>query len=73
MRLLMPRLSFEIQPKGEASLFIARIPIRTGPVGAWLNRREFNAVRQHMKEEGENLKRMIESEQEGECKFISGD
>lgn len=66
MRLLVPRLSFKILPQGEASLFIARIPIRTGPVGAWLNRREFNAVRQHMKEEGDNLKRMIESEQEGE-------
>jgi hypothetical protein len=64
MRLIMPRLSFEIQPQGEVSLFIARIPIRTGPVGAWLNRREFNAVRQHMKEEGENLKRIVEAERD---------
>lgn len=60
MRLLMPRLSFEIQPQDRGCLFIARIPIRTGPVGAWLNRREFNAVRQHMKEEGRNLKQMLE-------------
>lgn len=61
MRLLMPRLSFEIRPQGGASLFIAKIPIRTGPLGAWLNRREFDAVRKHMKEEGENLKRTVES------------
>jgi hypothetical protein len=62
MRLLMPRLSFAIQPQGRDSLFIARITIRTGPVGAWLNRREFNAVRQHMMEEGDNLKRIVEAE-----------
>jgi hypothetical protein len=62
MRLIMPRLSFEVQPQGGDSLFIARITIRTGPVGAWLNRREFSAVRQHMKEEGENLKRIVEAE-----------
>jgi hypothetical protein len=60
MRLVMPRLSFEIQPQADASLFIAKIPIRTGPVGAWLNRREFDAVRRHMQEEGQNLKRMLE-------------
>lgn len=43
---------FEMRPDGDMSLFIATIPIRTGPEGAWLNRREFNAVRQHMKQEG---------------------
>jgi len=60
MRLLMPRLSFEIRPQGVGCLFIARIPIRTGPIGARLNRREFDAVRRHMKEEGRNLKQMLE-------------
>lgn len=62
MRLILPRFSFEIQPQDRASLFIAKIPVRTGPIGAWLNRREFDAVRQHMKEEGQNLKRMMERE-----------
>lgn len=60
MRLIMPRISFEVQPRGESSLLIARIPIRTGPIRAWLNRREFDAVRQHMKEEGRNLKDLLE-------------
>lgn len=64
MRLFMPRLSFEIQPQDEASLFIAQIAIRTGPIGAWVNRQEFNAVRQHMKEEGENLKKILEAKQD---------
>ena len=39
-----------------------RIKVRTGPIGAWLNRGEFNAVRVHMKEEGENLKALLETE-----------
>ena len=41
--------------------FEAEIVIRTGPVGAWLNRREFDAVREHMREEGENLRAILES------------
>lgn len=61
MRLIVPRFRFEIQPEdGGACRFIATIPIRTGPLGAWLNRREFDAVRQHMREEGQNLKRLLE-------------
>jgi hypothetical protein len=48
--------------EAEGIRFIAELHIRTGPVGAWLNRREFNAVRQHMREEGENLKRILEAE-----------
>lgn len=57
---VMPRQSFEIRPEGDMSPFIATIPIRRGPVGAWLNRREFKAVRQHVREEGQNLKRLVE-------------
>ncbi len=62
MRLFMPILSFEIKPRRNGCLFIAKIPIRTGPLGAWLNRREFNAVQKHMAEEGENLKKIAEGE-----------
>jgi hypothetical protein len=60
IRLLMPRLFFAIEPQGEECRFIAEIYIRTGPIGARLNQREFDAVRKHMKEEGENLKRILE-------------
>ena len=42
--------------------FTAEIHIRTGPVGAWLNRREFSAVRQHIREEGESLKHLLEAD-----------
>lgn len=60
LALIVPRLFFHFEPEGDGTRFDAEIQIRTGPIGAWLNRREFNAVRQHMREEGENLKRLLE-------------
>ena len=59
-RLILPRISFAIEPEGTGVRVTQTIPIRTGPIGAWLNRREFDAVRVHMREEGENLKRILE-------------
>jgi hypothetical protein len=61
LRLILPSIRFQMEPEGENVRLTQEIRIRTGPVGAWLNRREFAAVRQHMKEEGENLKRLLES------------
>ncbi|UVE52349.1 SRPBCC family protein (plasmid) [Haloferax larsenii] len=60
--LLMPSLSFTIDPTTDGCDFTQRIKVRTGPIGARLNRREFDAVREHMREEGENLNRILESE-----------
>jgi hypothetical protein len=34
------------------------IHLRIGPLAAWLNK--LDAVRRHMREEGENLKRLLE-------------
>jgi hypothetical protein len=61
-RLVLPSISFEIEPAGDGVRVTQTIQIRTGPIGAWLNRREFDAVRKHMDEEGENLKRILEGE-----------
>jgi hypothetical protein len=61
LRLILPSIRFMYEPEGEGVRFTQEIRIRTGPVGAWLNRREFDAVRLHMKEEGENLKAFLES------------
>jgi hypothetical protein len=58
--LLMPSISFTIDPTEDGCDFVQRIKVRTGPIGARLNRREFDAVREHMKEEGENLKTVVE-------------
>jgi hypothetical protein len=60
MRLFMPRISFGITQLQDGCLFIAEIQIRTGPIGAWLNRKEFNAVQKHMSEEGNYLKKILE-------------
>ena len=62
LRLIVPRLSFHMDPEGDGFRLTAEIHVRTGPIGAWLNRREFTAVRQHMREEGENLKHLLEVE-----------
>ena len=65
IRLLMPRLLFRMVPSGEQGCRLeAEIQVRTGPVGAWLNRKEFEAVRRHMREECANLKRIVEAEPE---------
>lgn len=61
MRLVLPRISFAIAPDRAGIRVTQTIPVRTGPIGAWLNRREFDAVQVHMREEGENLKRILES------------
>ena len=43
---------------------MAEIFLRVGPLAAWLNKRELDAVREHMRVEGINLKRFVESRQE---------
>lgn len=60
-RLVLPRISFRIEPEPDGLRVVQEIPIRTGPVGAWLNRREFTAVRVHMREEGERLRDLLEA------------
>jgi uncharacterized protein YndB with AHSA1/START domain len=59
-RIFLPQMSFGVEPHNGQSLLTTRVHVRTGPIGAWLNRKEFDAVRQHMKEEGHNLKKILE-------------
>lgn len=58
--LLMPHISFTIDARSDGCKFTQQIKIRTGPIGARLNKQEFDAVRTHMREEGVNLKRILE-------------
>lgn len=60
--LLMPHISFAIDPNSDGCEVTRRIKVRTGPIGARLNRREFDAVRTHVREEGENTKRILEND-----------
>jgi hypothetical protein len=62
MRLLLPRMVFRVEPvAGGVLRFVAEIHLRVGPLGARLNKREFDAVREHMRVEGVNLKRWAEA------------
>ncbi len=61
MRLFLPRLVFRLEALAVGQYrFVAEIFIRVGPLGRRLNRREFDAVREHMRIEGVNLKRFVE-------------
>lgn len=61
-RLFLPRITFRITKENGNCLVAQEIQIRTGPIGRALNRRQFEAVQQHMREEGENMKRLLESD-----------
>ena len=65
MRLFLPRLVFRLEHiAAHHYRLIAEIFLRVGPLGARLNRREFDAVREHMRVEGINLKRFVENRHE---------
>jgi hypothetical protein len=61
IRLLLPRVVFDITPDGDGCRFIQEVHVRVGPLGARLNQKEFEAVQQHMEEEGSYLKALMES------------
>ena len=66
LRIYFPKNTFTVQPEGAACIFTASGTYRVG----WLVKtfagkrleRGLSSVRKHMKEEGENLKRMLEEE-----------
>lgn len=61
MRLFLPRLVFRAETLQAGGFrFVAEIHLRVGPLGARLNRREFDAVREHMRVEGLHFKRFAE-------------
>jgi uncharacterized protein YndB with AHSA1/START domain len=60
--LFVPHISFTVEPEDGGCRVTQRIKVRTGPIGRRLNRKEFDAVREHMNEEAENLKRIVERE-----------
>jgi hypothetical protein len=60
-RFFLPRLSFAFEPDGAGHRFKAELHLNgIGPLGRRLNAKEFDAVDRHMREEGENLKALLE-------------
>lgn len=60
MRLFLPIIVFSFHPVAGGTRVVQQVKIRTGPIGKWINRREFAAVQQHMQEEGEYLRDILE-------------
>jgi hypothetical protein len=62
MRLILPRMLFRIEAAGpDVCRVVAEIHLRMGPLAARFNKGELDAVREHMRVEGINLKRLIEN------------
>ena len=60
IRFFLRRVVFSIEPLGDGCRLTQSLHIRIGPIGYWLNRRGFAAVEKHMREEGQNMKSMLE-------------
>ena len=61
MLLLMSKSQFIIEPKsGKNCVFTAAISFREGPFFKKLFAKQMKDLKQHMKEEGENLKKILE-------------
>ena len=59
-QLFLPRISFWITQTSGKITITQDIQLRIGPIAARLNQRELDAVRIHMREEGQNLKVLLE-------------
>jgi len=66
LRIYFPKNTFTIEPKGDTCVFTASGCLRIGRLAKFLAKnkveRGLSSVRKHMKEEGENLKRILEAE-----------
>jgi uncharacterized protein YndB with AHSA1/START domain len=64
LRIYFPKNTFTIEPKGDSCVFTATAQLRVGRIVKALakNKLEYglSCVKKHMKEEGENLKRILE-------------
>jgi hypothetical protein len=65
LKMFFPKNEFLIKDRGESSLFIASVYFRVGWIGNKFFQKSINeglaSVKKHMKEEGENIKLILES------------
>jgi hypothetical protein len=60
LKLILLRGSFEIQPFKKGSIFTATLDFRMGKLLSKILKKKVNEITQHMVEEGENLKTILE-------------
>ena len=58
--IICPGGSFSVKPDNGCSVFTAALTFRFGRLLSFLMRKRVSALKRHMKEEGENLKRILE-------------
>jgi hypothetical protein len=67
LRIYAPGNTFTIEPKGDGCVFTAAGSLRIGRIAKVFAKdrieRALSSVKKHMKEEGENLKRILESQE----------
>lgn len=64
MKLFLPRMLFRIEPESDGCQFIAEIHLRMGPLARRAHKKELEAVREHMRVEGVNIKRIVEQQEQ---------
>lgn len=64
MRLFLPRMLFRIELADVGCHLVAEVHLRMGPLARWAHKKELAAVREHMRVEGLNAKRIIEASDE---------
>ncbi len=58
--IICPKGSFIIEPKGESCIFTATLSFRFSKILSKLAKSRVEATKKHMREEGENLKKLLE-------------
>lgn len=66
LSVICPKGSFVIEPKGDHCIFTATLSFRFSRVLSALFEERLRALKIHMKEEGENLKRLLEAQNSSE-------
>jgi hypothetical protein len=65
LSIIFPGNLFIIEPVGEGNcIFTAIVKARMDPLSKRLSRRQLEGVKRHMKEEGENLKAIVENQRD---------
>ena len=62
MKLFLPRIVFRVELEPDGCRFIAEVHLRMGPLAQRAHKKELEAVREHMRVEGLNLKRIVEQQ-----------
>jgi len=61
LKLLLPRGTFEINPSDNGSIFTATLDFRMGNLFSKIAKKKVSEITQHMIEEGQNLKGILET------------